>query len=72
VVEELLTTANENHLGEILEIADFLQDPAKIFLLHIERPDADAAALFGIEAAFGFATFGLEPECGLDFYHLRY
>ena len=37
-VQSILTiTANENHLGKILERADFLQDPAKIFLRHIGR-----------------------------------
>ena len=41
-------TANENHLGKILERADFLQDPAKIFLLHIWREprSQDAPKIF--------------------------
>jgi hypothetical protein len=30
-----------------------------------EALGADAAALFGFEAAFGFPPFGLERDCGL-------
>ena len=33
-----------------------------VVALAARRPDADAAALFGFEAAFGFTPFGLKPE----------